>query len=85
MECRMTIYIGNMSAVTTEAQLRQAFERFGSVAVVNIIRDKKNGQSRGFAFVEMSTGDEAAAAISGLNGEDLDGCTLTVGEAKSHA
>jgi RNA recognition motif-containing protein len=78
----MNIYIGNMSFDTTEDQLRQAFEGFGSVSTVNIIKDKYSGEPRGFAFVEMSSKDEAVAAISGLNGHDLNGRALSVNEAK---
>jgi RNA recognition motif-containing protein len=78
----MNIYIGNMSFDTTEEQLRQAFEGFGEVTTVNIITDKYSGQPRGFAFVEMSSNDEANAAISGLNGKDLNGRELNVNEAK---
>ena len=78
----MNIYIGNMSSDTTEDQLRQAFEAFGPVSTVNIITDKFSGKPRGFAFVEMSGKSEAIAAISGLNGQDLNGQTLNVNEAK---
>lgn len=78
----MNIYIGNMSFDTTEAQLRQAFEGFGEVSTVNIITDKYSGEPRGFAFVEMPTKNEAIAAISGLNGQDLNGRALNVNEAK---
>jgi len=78
----MNIYVGNMSFDTTEDQLRQAFEGFGEVSTVNIITDKNSGEPRGFAFVEMSARDEAAEAISGLNGQELDGRTLKVSEAR---
>ena len=78
----MNIYIGNLSFDTTEDQLRQAFEGFGGVSTVNIIKDKYSGESRGFAFVEMATKDEAMAAITGLNGQDLNGRALNVNEAK---
>ena len=71
-----------MSSDTTEDQLRQAFEAFGPVSTVNIITDKFSGKPRGFAFVEMSGKSEAIAAISGLNGQDLNGQTLNVNEAK---
>ena len=81
----MNIYIGNMSFDTTEAQLRQAFEGFGEVSTVNIITDKYSGDARGFAFVEMSAKDEATAAISGLNGQELNGRALNVNEAKPRA
>ncbi len=78
----MNIYIGNLSFDTTEDQLRQAFEGFGAVSTVNIIKDKYSGESRGFAFVEMATKEEATAAIGGLNGQDLNGRALNVNEAK---
>jgi len=78
----MNIYIGNMSFDTTEDQLRQAFESFGEVSTVNIITDKYDGKPKGFAFVEMPSKSEADAAISGLNGKDLNGRELNVNEAK---
>ena len=78
----MNIYIGNMSYDTTEDQLRQAFTGFGEVSTVSIVTDKHTGEPRGFAFVEMSSKDEAIAAISGLNGQDMGGRTLNVNEAK---
>jgi RNA recognition motif-containing protein len=78
----MNIYIGNMSSETTEDQLRQAFEGFGEVSTVNIITDRDSGRPRGFAFVEMSSKDEADAAIRGLNGQELNGHTLNVNEAR---
>ena len=79
----MNIYIGNLSFDTTEDQLRRAFESFGEVSTVNIINDKFSGKPRGFGFVEMSTKDEAVEAISGLNGQDLNGRALNVNEAKA--
>lgn len=81
----MNIYIGNMSFDTTEEQLRQAFEGFGQVSTVNIITDKYSGEPRGFAFVEMTSKDEAVAAIRGLNGQELNGRALNVNEAKPRA
>lgn len=81
----MNIYIGNMSSDTTEDQLRQAFEGFGEVSTIKIITDRDSGQPRGFAFVEMSAKNEAIAAISGLNGQDLNGRSLNVNEAKPRA
>ena len=81
----MNIYIGNLSFDTTEDQLRQAFEGFGEVSTINIIKDKYSGEPRGFAFVEMSSKDEAIAAISGLNGQELNGRELNVNEAKPRA
>ena len=81
----MNIYIGNLSFDTTEDQLRQAFESFGEVSTVNIVTDKYTGKPRGFAFVEMSGKDESNAAISGLNGHELNGRTMSVNEAKPRA
>jgi len=78
----MNIYVGNMSFDTTEDQLRQTFEGYGEVSSVKIITDRDSGEPRGFAFVEMSVNDEATAAISGINGQDLSGRTLKVSEAK---
>ena len=81
----MNIYIGNMSFDTTEDQLRQTFEGYGEVSTVKIIADKQTGESRGFAFVEMSQKDEATAAITGLTGHELNGRALNVNEAKPRA
>jgi len=78
----MNIYVGNLSFDVTEDQLRQAFEEFGEVTTANIITDRYSGEPRGFAFVEMSAKEEAMAAISGLNGQDLNGRSLKVNEAK---
>ena len=71
-----------MSFDTTEDQLRESFTAFGEVSSVNIITDKYDNKPKGFAFVEMSSKEEATAAISGLNGKDLNGRTLNVNEAK---
>lgn len=78
----MNIYVGNLSFDTTEADLREAFATYGEVSSVSVIKDKFSGQSRGFAFVEMSGKSEAEAAMQNLNGKDLNGRTLTVNEAK---
>jgi len=78
----MNIYIGNLSRGVTEDELREAFAAFGQVASVAIIKDKYSGEPRGFGFVEMPTAAEAQAAISGLNGKELKGRTLTVNEAR---
>jgi RNA recognition motif-containing protein len=81
----MNIYIGNMSFDTTEDQLRQTFEGYGEISTVKVITDRDSGQSKGFGFVEMPTKEEATAAISGLNGHELNGRTLNVDEAKPRA
>jgi RNA recognition motif-containing protein len=78
----VNIYVGNLSRETTEDELRQAFEAFGQVTSVNIIKDRYSGESRGFGFVEMATKSEAEAAISGLNGTSLGERTLSVNEAR---
>jgi RNA recognition motif-containing protein len=78
----MNIYVGNLSREVTEEELRQAFEAFGQITSVNIIKDRYSGESRGFGFVEMATKSEAQAAINGLNGTSLRERTLSVSEAR---
>ena len=78
----MNIYVGNLSFDTTEDQLRQAFEGFGEVTGVNIIADRDSGRPKGFGFVEMSAQEAATSAIEGLNGQELNGRTLNVNEAR---
>ena len=78
----MNIYVGNLSNEVTEEDLKQAFEGFGQVASVNIIKDRYSGESRGFGFVEMPAKAEAQSAIEGLNGKDLKGQMLKVSEAR---
>src|SRR3954449_10357410 len=76
------IFVGNLSFGTTENTIRSLFEAYGTVDRVNIVTDRDSGQARGFAFVEMSSDAEGNAAISGLNGRDVDGRTLNVNEAR---
>lgn len=76
------IYVGGLPFATTEAQLEALFAEHGTVESARVITDKYTGQSRGFAFVEMSTQEEAQQAINALNGSDLGGRSLTVNEAK---
>ena len=78
----MNIYVGNLSFKATEEDIRQAFEAFGQISSVNIIKDKYSGQARGFGFVEMPDKTEALAAIQNLNGKDLLGQALNVNEAR---
>ena len=78
----MNIYVGNLSYEATEESVRQAFEAFGEVASVAIIKDKYSGESRGFGFVEMPVKSQAIAAINGLNDQELDGRRLNVNEAR---
>lgn len=76
------IYVGGLPYSTTDQQLQELFSPHGSVASAKVITDKFTGQSRGFGFVEMSSGEEASKAIAALNGTQMDGRTLTVNEAK---
>jgi RNA recognition motif-containing protein len=78
----MNIYIGNLSYNITEEDLRQAFEPFGQITSVSIIKDKFSGQSKGFGFIEMPVKEEAEAAISGMNGKEMKGRTLNVNAAR---
>lgn len=78
----MNIYVGNLSRSTGEEELRQAFEAFGEVSKVSIIKDNYTGDSRGFGFVEMSNDAQAEAAIAGLNGTELSGRELNVSQAR---
>jgi RNA recognition motif-containing protein len=76
------IFVGNLSFGTTEDTVRSMFASYGSVDRVNIVTDREKGQPRGFAFVEMNADAEGNAAISGLNGRDVDGRALKVNEAR---
>jgi cold-inducible RNA-binding protein len=76
------LFVGNLSFNTTENDLQDAFAQFGTVSEVNLVTDRMSGRPRGFAFVSMSTPDEAQAAIQGMNGTQLDGRALTVNEAR---
>ncbi len=76
------LYVGNLSFNTSTQELEQMFGEIGTVESANIIEDRETGRSRGFAFVEMSTKEEAQNAISTLNGKEIDGRELTVNEAK---
>jgi RNA recognition motif-containing protein len=78
----MNIYVGNLSREVTEDDLGKAFEAFGQVTSVTIIKDKFSGESRGFGFVEMPAKAEAQSAINGMNGKELKGRTLNVNEAR---
>lgn len=78
----MNIYVGNLSYEATEEDLQEAFEGFGQVESVNIIKDKYSGRSKGFGFVEMPAKDEAQSAINELNDTELKGRTLKVNEAR---
>ena len=79
------LYVGNLSFSTTENDLREMFAPYGKVERASLVNDRDTGRSRGFGFVEMTNDDEAAAAISALNGKDSDGRPLTVNEARPKA
>ena len=78
----MNIYVGNLSFDVKEENLQTAFEAFGKVNSVTIVRDKYSGQPRGFGFVEMSDHNEALTAIANLNGKELLGRQMNVNEAR---
>lgn len=81
----MNIYVGNLSHQATEDDLRKAFEVFGQVESVNIIKDRFSGESRGFGFVQMPAKQEAQKAIEQMNGTDLMGRAINVNEARPRA
>ena len=76
------LYVGNLSYNTTEDTLRTLFEEFGDLESVKLITDRYTGRSRGFAFVEMASEEDAEKAISSLNGKSVDGRELKVDKAK---
>jgi RNA recognition motif-containing protein len=76
------IYVGGLPYSATDPQLHDLFATHGTVESARVITDKFTGQSRGFGFVEMSTAEEAKAAITALNGSQMDGRSLVVNEAK---
>lgn len=78
----MNIYVGNLSFDSSENAVRSLFERHGSVTSTKLITDRDTGRPRGFGFVEMSNDNEARAAISALDGTDLDGRNLKVNESR---
>ena len=78
----MNIYVGNLSYEVTEEDLKEAFEVFGEVETVKIIKDNYSGRSKGFGFVEMPKNADAQSAINGLNDKELKGRTLKVNAAR---
>jgi cold-inducible RNA-binding protein len=77
-----SLFVGNMSFQTTEADLNALFKPFGQVTRVHLAMDRETGRARGFAFVEMPNDDEAAKAIAALDGKELGGRNLKVNEAR---
>ncbi|MAG13249.1 MAG: RNA-binding protein [Spirochaetales bacterium] len=78
----MNIYVGNLSYDVNEEDLRQAFEPFGQISSARVITDRDTGRSKGFGFVEMPNDAEAQSAISGLNGNEMQGRSIKVNEAR---
>lgn len=78
----MKLYVGNLSFDTSEADLENAFSRFGTVSGASIVMDRMTNRSRGFGFVTMSSAAEGEAAIQGLHGKAFQGRPLTVNEAR---
>jgi RNA recognition motif-containing protein len=76
------LYVGNLAFQTTSQELQQLFAQAGTVESANVVEDRDTGRSRGFAFVEMSTAEEANSAIEQFNGKELGGRALKVNEAR---
>jgi RNA recognition motif-containing protein len=81
----MNIYVGNLAREVTEDELRAAFEAYGKVSSVSLLKDRLTGEPRGFAFVEMPNQAEGQAALAALNGASLKGRSLRVDEARPRA
>ena len=78
----MKLYVGNLSKQVTDSQLNDLAVPFGTPASANVATDRSSGESKGFGFVEFENADEARAAISGLDGKDVNGQALKVNEAR---
>jgi RNA recognition motif-containing protein len=76
------LYVGNLPFKVTDADLTTLFSPFGTVSKANVITDRDTGRSRGFAFVEMGTAEQAQAAIGGLDGKPFEGRNLQVSVAR---
>ncbi len=76
------LYVGNLAFQTTSQELQELFAQAGTVESASVVEDRDTGRSRGFAFVEMSTSEEANAAIEQFNGKEVGGRALKVNEAK---
>ncbi|MBP3353053.1 MAG: RNA-binding protein [Bacteroidales bacterium] len=78
----MNIYVGNLNFRVKEPQLQEAFEAFGEVTLVKIVRNKETGRSKGFGFVEMSDDEKATTAIESLNNSEFEGRRMIVAQAR---
>src|SRR5947209_13676404 len=76
------LYVGNLPYTVSDSDLQQMFEAHGSVTSAQVIMDRDTGRSKGFGFVEMGSDAEAQAAITAMNGTEMDGRALTVNEAR---
>ena len=76
------LYVGNLSFRTTSSDLDQLFSQYGSVISAQVLEDRETGRSRGFGFVEMNSDEEALSAVESLHDREVQGCRLTVNEAK---
>jgi cold-inducible RNA-binding protein len=76
------LFVGNMSFQTSETDLQELFKPFGQVSRIHVAMDRETGRARGFAFVEMPNDEEAAKAIAGLDGKEVNGRNLKVNEAR---
>ena len=76
------LYVGNLTYGMTDSDLQNLFTPHGTVQSVQVIMDRDTGRSKGFGFVEMDSGEAAQAAITALNGQDVNGRALTVNEAR---
>ena len=78
----MKLYVGNLAFATSSQDLQELFTQAGTVESASVVEDRETGRSRGFGFVEMSSKEEADAAIAQFNGKEVNGRSLTVNEAK---
>lgn len=78
----MNIYVGNLAYEVTEEDVKGAFDSFGEVHTVKVIKDEYSGRSKGFGFVEMPDNAEAQSAIDGLDGKELKGRAIKVNQAR---
>jgi len=78
----MKLYVGNLAFQTSSQDLQELFAQAGTVESASVVEDRETGRSRGFGFVEMSSKEEGATAISQFNGKEVNGRSLTVNEAK---
>jgi len=78
----MNMYVSNLSFHTTDDNLRELFQKFGTVSSAKVITDRESGRSRGFGFVEMTADNEAREAIQALNNKEIEGRAMSVSVAK---